>query len=575
MQYRIKQFLALLLVTVILLGVLPLYTLADTPKSDEELIAEYQIPDNWARPALLFAVRNGLLAGKQNGLCPEDRITRAEAAAILMKLVGTSQAVDLSGFTDVSEGAWYYSFLSRACAVGLFAGDGNGKLRPNANITRQEAVTVIAGLIGLTGGAAEDLKDYLDWSKVSAWAKDAMMPMVRAGYLSGSGGYLHPDRTITRQEFVQILYRIFSSVKAPVGKKGVYILQADNLPEGTTVDGDVILCSQAEQLVLNNITVSGRLVLQGCGALSLRLEGCTVNTLALCRPTTLTADGSQVNRIVTRTKSKLYCDCTRLELHADTTMFGEAVSAAAVKGKLTVSAPGKVNTFYDAVTYREAQAITRVRIAGGTIRDTTLYQNYAEDGTFSKPLRQLAKGEVFTYRTRYGAAALVRMPDGTEGSVRFKDVYIRGDSYTTTSAYSDKVKTCFVNYIGDYRSNTGYLIWINRYTLKLTVFKGAEGGWSVLKTWPCATGKNSSPTAEGVRAVSAKKARCEAQDFYYHHATFFGGAYAMHSRLYRYDGTFYDDSISVTVSHGCVRLEDENAVWIYDNIPIGTTVVIY
>ena len=36
-----------------------------------------------------------------------------------------------------------------------------------------------------------------------------------------------------------------------------------------------------------------------------------------------------------------------------------------------------------------------------------------------------------------------------------------------------------------------------------------------------------------------------------------------------------DGRLGMHLSHGCVRLDIDNAKWIYDNIPYGTKVVIW
>ena len=36
-----------------------------------------------------------------------------------------------------------------------------------------------------------------------------------------------------------------------------------------------------------------------------------------------------------------------------------------------------------------------------------------------------------------------------------------------------------------------------------------------------------------------------------------------------------DGRVGIPLSHGCVRLVIDNAKWIYDTIPAGTTVVVY
>jgi hypothetical protein len=39
-------------------------------------------------------------------------------------------------------------------------------------------------------------------------------------------------------------------------------------------------------------------------------------------------------------------------------------------------------------------------------------------------------------------------------------------------------------------------------------------------------------------------------------------------------GTPYKDSIGKAVTHGCIRLHDADITWLYDNVPIGTVVII-
>jgi hypothetical protein len=40
-------------------------------------------------------------------------------------------------------------------------------------------------------------------------------------------------------------------------------------------------------------------------------------------------------------------------------------------------------------------------------------------------------------------------------------------------------------------------------------------------------------------------------------------------------GTPYKDSIGKAVTHGCIRMHDEDITWLYENIPVGTAVVIH
>jgi lipoprotein-anchoring transpeptidase ErfK/SrfK len=57
---------------------------------------------------------------------------------------------------------------------------------------------------------------------------------------------------------------------------------------------------------------------------------------------------------------------------------------------------------------------------------------------------------------------------------------------------------------------------------------------------------------------------------------FINYAYGFHSRLYYPNSSELRDSrIGFPVSHGCIRMYDEDVNWMYDNLPDGTTVVVY
>ncbi|HEV7991998.1 MAG TPA: L,D-transpeptidase [Gemmatimonadaceae bacterium] len=53
-----------------------------------------------------------------------------------------------------------------------------------------------------------------------------------------------------------------------------------------------------------------------------------------------------------------------------------------------------------------------------------------------------------------------------------------------------------------------------------------------------------------------------------HYRLDLGDGYLLH-------GTPYTNSIGAAVTHGCVRLHDEDIEWLYENVPVGTKVYIY
>lgn len=126
-----------------------------------------------------------------------------------------------------------------------------------------------------------------------------------------------------------------------------------------------------------------------------------------------------------------------------------------------------------------------------------------------------------------------------------------------------------------YSSRTPYLLLVNRSTHKVGIYQGWQGNWRCIQYWDCSDGAPSTPTVEGTFQVGSKgyyfdsgSARC----YWY---TQFRGNYLFHSVLYNKNGTLMDGRLGMALSHGCVRLDINNAKWIYDTIPTGSTVVVY
>ena len=99
----------------------------------------------WYQAALDFARDHRILLGDPSGnMMPNDNATRAQMAAMLVRVFGCTAGKDIAHLTDVSTTAWYYSELSTAAQMNIFNGYGDGTMGPNRSITRQEAMIVIA-----------------------------------------------------------------------------------------------------------------------------------------------------------------------------------------------------------------------------------------------------------------------------------------------------------------------------------------------------------------------------------------------------------------------------------------------
>ncbi len=128
----------------------------------------------------------------------------------------------------------------------------------------------------------------------------------------------------------------------------------------------------------------------------------------------------------------------------------------------------------------------------------------------------------------------------------------------------------------DFRSWTNYLVLTDTSRQLTHVFEGSAGNWSLIRTLPCATGKNVSPTLKGTFTIQGRgewffSERLNSGAMYW---VRFSGPYLFHSIAMDKDGKIVDGVVLEKRSSGCVRFLLEDAKWFYENIPDNTTAVI-
>ena len=127
-----------------------------------------------------------------------------------------------------------------------------------------------------------------------------------------------------------------------------------------------------------------------------------------------------------------------------------------------------------------------------------------------------------------------------------------------------------------YASNTRYLILVDTTANRVGIYSGSVGKWNEVKKWVCTTGAKSTPTVKGTFTVQGKGKSFGSGYTCWYYTQFYGN-YLFHSVLYKQGSmsVITDGRLGINASHGCVRLNINNAKWIYDNIPRGTKVVVY
>ena len=95
----------------------------------------------------------GIIQGKDDGKYhPEDTITRAEACALIARMMtgdpNVSQYVGAQNFTDVAKGSWKDSAIGYCYINNIVIGVGNNKFEPDRAITDAEFITMVVRAMG-------------------------------------------------------------------------------------------------------------------------------------------------------------------------------------------------------------------------------------------------------------------------------------------------------------------------------------------------------------------------------------------------------------------------------------------
>ena len=155
-------------------------------------------PDIGPAPQIAKWAEYGLVKGSGGSFRPDDPVTRAEMAVILTNLMGYQSKAD-NTFSDISSSAWYSDAILKASAVGVLSGDGKGHALPSANITREQAASMLARAFSVDDGTKSG-SAFKDADSISGWAAGAVFGMEADKYIGGMGnGDFVPKSSVTRR----------------------------------------------------------------------------------------------------------------------------------------------------------------------------------------------------------------------------------------------------------------------------------------------------------------------------------------------------------------------------------------
>ena len=197
-------------------------------------------------------------------------------------------------------------------------------------------------------------------------------------------------------------------------------------------------------------------------------------------------------------------------------------------------------------------------------------------GSIKQDMVDFKKGEkIEIWRAEKRNCYMIKTKEGKYKMLPCSSIAVEVDRgvYTKAAKKEDIEDYITLNHM---TSKTDYLIWTDLYRQRVYVLKKAVGAWQLQKICVCSSGKNTFPTPAGRYELQysipyfglQKNFRCK-------NALVFFRDYMFHSIIFDSTGTYIKSGkyqLGQRVSHGCVRLSEEDSAWLYYHIPLKTTV---
>lgn len=170
--------------------------------------------DAETRAAVEEMVRRGVIKGYPDGTFrPDATVTRAEAVTALARALSADLgAQPSSSFADVPAGAWHRTAVDWAASVGVTRGTGKG-FEPNRPVTRQELAVMLVRFAELAQNRRLPRKcaapAFEDAGSVANYAAESVYLLQKAGVLTDQTRF-RPKAGATRAEFCVLLSRLLA-----------------------------------------------------------------------------------------------------------------------------------------------------------------------------------------------------------------------------------------------------------------------------------------------------------------------------------------------------------------------------
>jgi parallel beta-helix repeat protein len=195
------------------------------------------IQNHWAKPFIQGLLDKGLISGFSDGTFkPDEKMTRAQYAALLVKAFNPSAKRDGINFTDVADDFWAKDVIQQAYRGEFLSGFPDNSFKPNDNVQRAQVIVSLVNGLGLSASDGTVLSTYSDRAAIPDYAKDEVNTATKKEIVVSypDTKQLDPTQDATRAEVAAMVYQALVDRNQVSEINSDYIVSAspdDNQPK--------------------------------------------------------------------------------------------------------------------------------------------------------------------------------------------------------------------------------------------------------------------------------------------------------------------------------------------------------
>jgi hypothetical protein len=186
------------------------YIVAYTPDGGGSDLAFTDIQGHWAANFINALAKQGYISGFKDGTFkPDQKMTRAEYAALLVKAFNPSPKRDGKPFKDVADDYWAKDVIQQAYRGQFLSGFEDNTFKPNDNTQRVQVLVSVVNGLGLSASDPNALNLYDDRNDIPDYAKDEVTTATKKEIVVNYPQLkqLKPIKEATRAEVAAMIYQ--------------------------------------------------------------------------------------------------------------------------------------------------------------------------------------------------------------------------------------------------------------------------------------------------------------------------------------------------------------------------------